>query len=175
MRIVAKRVGKHKAPEWDVHMRRAFHRAFSTKIKPRVIKHFESIVERWKHKPEFRARLQTKGEIILYVAPTGKNAEIWHYVSRGTRPHVIRPRNKKALSFMWAGPGSYMPKTLPAKSVSLPGVRKKGTRVAFAKVNHPGTDAREFEERFMANYKYTFSQTIRATIAEGKHAAWRGV
>lgn len=40
-----------------------------------------------------------------------------NYTNDGTRPHVIRPRTAKALSFFWP---------------------KLGKRVFFAKVNHPG-------------------------------------
>jgi len=174
MRIVAKRVGKHPAPDWDKHMRRAFHKAFSNKIKPRVLNHFESIVEGWKHQPDFRARLYTSGDIRLFVAPVGEYAMIWNYVSRGTRPHKIRARNAKALAFKWGGPGSYSAKTHPDKSYSIPAVRPKTEQVFFTEVDHPGTEPRLFEERFMKNYKYTFSQTIRATIAEGAYRARRG-
>jgi hypothetical protein len=42
-------------------------------------------------------------------------------VHEGTRPHVIRPRTAKVLSFVW-----------------------RGERVAFRRVNHPGTRARPF-------------------------------
>lgn len=42
-------------------------------------------------------------------------------VHEGTRPHVIRPRQARALSFIW-----------------------RGQRVAFRRVNHPGTRARPF-------------------------------
>lgn len=47
-----------------------------------------------------------------------------HYaapVHQGSRPHVIRPRTKKALSFTW-----------------------RGQPVIFRSVNHPGTRARPF-------------------------------
>ena len=30
---------------------------------------------------------------------TGSNAKIFNYVDKGTKPHVIRPKNKKALRF----------------------------------------------------------------------------
>jgi hypothetical protein len=40
------------------------------------------------------------------------------WTDKGTRPHVIRPRSKKALAFNWP---------------------KAGGSVVFAKVNHPGT------------------------------------
>ena len=48
------------------------------------------------------------------------------FVIYPTRPHVIRPRNRKALSFNWP---------------------KRGGTVVFAKVNHPGTTGNEFFQR----------------------------
>lgn len=42
-------------------------------------------------------------------------------VHQGSRPHVIRPRTKKALAFVW-----------------------RGQPVVFRSVNHPGTKARPF-------------------------------
>jgi hypothetical protein len=52
------------------------------------------------------------------VEVTAKYATMVH---DGTRPHVIRPRRKKALRFLW---------------------KKKGRWVVLKKVNHPGTKAR---------------------------------
>lgn len=48
------------------------------------------------------------------------------YVTGGTRPHVIRPRTKSALSFYWP---------------------KAGGVVTLKSVNHPGTKANEFFQR----------------------------
>lgn len=174
MPIVAKRIMKGGPPRWSRYYRRAFHKAFSQKIKPRVLGFFEGIVKDWEHKPEFKATLRTKDFIALYVRPTGKNADIWRYVSGGTRPHPIVARNAKALSFVWGGPGSYVPRTSPKGKlgvVGLPGV-KGGKRVAFKSVKHPGTEARDFEGRFMRNYRRTFYNVISATIAEGRYQAW---
>lgn len=52
------------------------------------------------------------------------NVEYAPYVENGTRPHVIRPRTKKALRF-----------------------RVGGQFVIVAKVNHPGTRAQPFLSR----------------------------
>lgn len=57
----------------------------------------------------------------------GSNVEYAPYVHDGTRPHVIRPRNAQALRFQVGG------------------------RVVYARVvNHPGTRARPFLDRALA-------------------------
>lgn len=56
------------------------------------------------------------------------------FVERGTRPHVIRPKNRKALRFA-AGPGGRR----------LSGRPRVGAGVVFARiVHHPGTRAHPF-------------------------------
>jgi hypothetical protein len=50
------------------------------------------------------------------------------YTTRGTRPHVIRPRRARALRFVWPKAGPPQPKF-------------------FAKVNHPGTPPNDWYDR----------------------------
>lgn len=52
-------------------------------------------------------------------------------VVHGSRPHVIRPRNRQALAFYWP---------------------KKGATVVLASVNHPGTQPNPFFERVVAQW-----------------------
>jgi hypothetical protein len=55
-------------------------------------------------------------------------------VEKGTRPHIIRPKNKRALRFA-AGPGG----------ARLSGSARKGADVVFARVvHHPGTKPHPF-------------------------------
>jgi hypothetical protein len=55
------------------------------------------------------------------------------HVEFGTKPHVIRPRHKKALA--WA----------PAGQTRLSGAPRKGAKRIFAKeVHHPGTKAQPY-------------------------------
>ena len=74
------------------------------------------------------------GSVTPTRAETIASASYAAYVERGTKPHVIRPRNRKALRF-------------PASSgdARLSGSPRSGGRVRFAKrVNHPGTRAQPF-------------------------------
>jgi hypothetical protein len=72
------------------------------------------------------------GAITPTMAETVATASYAAYVERGTRPHEIRPRNRKALR--WA-----------AGSARLSGTPRSGGQVRFAKrVQHPGTKAKPF-------------------------------
>ena len=74
------------------------------------------------------------GRVTAQVAETIASASYAAYVERGTRPHVIRPRNRKALRF-----------PADAGSARLSGSPRTGGRVRFAKrVQHPGTKAKPY-------------------------------
>ena len=73
------------------------------------------------------------GSVTPTRAETIATADYAAFVERGTRPHEIRPRNRKALR--WSADGS----------TRLTGAPRKGGRVRFAKrVQHPGTRAQPF-------------------------------
>jgi hypothetical protein len=68
------------------------------------------------------ARVTTQSRTrIVTIAEIDTETAI--FVVEDTRPHEIRPRNKKALSFNWP---------------------KRGGVVVFAKVSHPGTQGNQF-------------------------------
>jgi hypothetical protein len=74
------------------------------------------------------------GAVTPTRAETIASADYAIYVERGTRPHEIRPRNRKALR--WAA---------SAADARLTGTPRTGGRVRFAKrVQHPGTRAQPF-------------------------------
>lgn len=73
------------------------------------------------------------GRVTDSYAETIATANYAAYVELGTRPHVIRPRNKKVLRFAPRGQGR------------LSGSPRSGGSVVFARrVNHPGTKAKPY-------------------------------
>lgn len=73
------------------------------------------------------------GAVSPTRAETVATAHYAAYVERGTRPHIIKPKNKKVLA--WAANGS----------ARLSGAVRTGGSVRFAKrVKHPGTKAQPF-------------------------------
>jgi len=137
-------------------------------VKPHFIDAFKRVVANWKHKVEFKARKFIRvDKIWLDVFPAGDNKDIWTFVTKGTRPHPIRPRRAKTLAFLWGGKGSYKPKTAPVGKFGGPGVVSGGTMFFSKGVNHPGSEAREFEKTIKEDNKAWFSRTMEN--------AWRRV
>jgi hypothetical protein len=74
------------------------------------------------------------GAVTPTRAETVATANYAGFVERGTRPHVIRPRTRKALRF-----------AADAGSARLTGTPRSGGRVRFARrVQHPGTRPQPF-------------------------------
>jgi len=76
-----------------------------------------------------------KNDAIRVIADPVKNKEIWHYVSRGTRPHIIEAKNAPMLVFMW-GFARYIPppKSYPHGAVLPPAGEARKVASAFALV-----------------------------------------
>jgi hypothetical protein len=116
----------------------------------------ELTVKGWEHPAEFTADEQADGSIIV-----GTDDPIWKMTDEGTPPHVIVPRNGKALAFNVGG----RPKTTPGRLASGGG-SKGGIVVIRPRVNHPGTKPRRFTELIMKRWKRGVQPFIRAAIEE---------
>lgn len=120
----------------------------------------------------------TKGwrsvEPVFYVdgpdagrGAVGTDDQIYDYVTRGTKPHLITPKKGKFLVF---GEGKYRSVTRPgilgARSVGTRLVGKGGVaRPIFArKVHHPGTKARGFEGLVAAKLQPVLITKVTAAI-----------
>lgn len=116
-------------------MRRAVLRGLTESAK-RVDQEFRRTTQTWDHQPEF-----TTEETGALSREIGTDDQIYTYVDKGTRPHEIRPRRKKALAFKAGG----IAKTRPGQLSSGQG-HEGGTPVITRKpVHHPGTEPRDFE------------------------------
>lgn len=127
----------YKTSDFDKAMERAL-----DKTGKAMIRDFKRTVATWEDKPAFSilSRSYKIGRRGVSIT-VGTRDKIYRYVSRGTPPHIIRPRKAAALAF----PGKFTPKTAPGRFLSKPGSR--GGETVFAKeVRHPGTEARKFEE-----------------------------
>jgi uncharacterized membrane protein len=107
----------------------------------------------WKHKVDFAISPIEGG----FQVDTGD--KIWKYVDEGTRAHIITPKHGKVLSF---GPGS-RPKTAVRVIGSTAGAAG-GAKVVAHRVNHPGTDAREFTETVQEKWNAELPKRISAAL-----------
>jgi len=138
--------------------RKQIEQQMDRRVKPTLVKSHEAIVKNWKSDIGFKARKFISGDqIAISINATGRDKEIWRHVDQGTKPHVILPKNVPRLRFKTG----YKPKTLakPARTVSGGGVAT-GPTVYAKKVNHPGSEAREFTKTIAEDIKPGFKKEI---------------
>ncbi len=135
-------------------------------------KTFREITENWKaeNKPEYRFETTNLAHAIRLRVYIGGNTKIFEYVSGGTDPHVILPKNGTRLVFKTG----YNAKTEPGSLTSKPG-GSFGPTVAAKEVNHPGTKAREFEEQVAEKYRDIFTQAVDAAMKAGAKATGHAI
>ena len=127
-----------------------------TVVKRRFLIRFRRVVGNWNHKPVFQARkFITTDYLKVNVFPTGPNAQIYKWVTDGTRAHIIRARNAPMLAFQLG----YKPKTRPVGQYGGMGVAT-GSKVFAKEVRHPGTKAREFERAIKEDEKDWVNRTL---------------
>jgi len=103
---------------------------------------FRGTVRTWRRKPTFQALTEVRGGDVSILV--GTDDEIYSYVDKGTRPHIIRPRNARRLQFN----SVFTPKTTPGSLQSGAGGSKPPTVYAL-EVLHPDTQARGFTDRIL--------------------------
>ncbi len=114
---------------------------------------FDVTTQTWRKRPTFTIEEQP-GERIIAT-----DNEIYGYVNDGTRPHVIRAKNAPSLVF--GVPSS--PKTAVRVVGSTAGSRGN-TIVRVKQVNHPGTDAREFDQVIADKWETKLPQIVQRAI-----------
>lgn len=86
---------------------------------------------------------------------------IYGYVSRGTRPHLIAPRNAKALKI---GQG-WAPKTKVAVIGSSAGRSPSSYVYRRKPVRHPGTTARDFDKAIAKKWQSRAPRMFQSAIS----------
>lgn len=140
--------------------RQEIEKTLDNEVKPALVKSHEVIVADWEHQPGFAARKYVRPDsIAVSVYPTGENADIWEFVDKGTRPHIIAAKNAPRLVFP---KGPYISKTLakPARTVAGGGRFVDNTKVFAKVVHHPGTEAREFTKVIAEDISPEFKRVV---------------
>lgn len=130
----------------------------------RVMDLYEGTSRTWKHRPKFHKTVDVARDLVSTIVETDDN--IYRFVDQGTRPHIIRPKNKKILAFQ---PG-FTPKTSPG-SLTSGGGGRSGVRVVARVVRHPGSKPREFTAKIQEEmdraapriYEQVINQWVRST------------
>lgn len=117
---------------------------------------FKVTTRTWKTPVDFSIDAPTP-----YVRRVYTTNRIYIFVNFGTKPHTIRPRNKKVLA--WSG-GRRSPKTKPGAIKSNKGRSGRGATVFARAVRHPGTDARKFDEVIVKKWQEEFPRILQRAI-----------
>lgn len=103
------------------------------------------VVASWSHRPTFSYRITANpNQVRLTVYPKGDGRQFYLWTDKGTAPHVIRPKNGGYLRFKTG----YSARTAPGGQYNVGTGIANGGWVSFKEVNHPGTAARGFSEKF---------------------------
>jgi hypothetical protein len=115
-----------------------------------VLREYEITTGTWKRKVKFQVTI-----VGLATASIGTDNEIYGYVDKGTRPHIIRPKTAKALRFNTV----FRAKTIPNQLRTRAGM--SGPPVAHAlEVHHPGNEPRNFTKTIAKRSEARFSKNI---------------
>lgn len=116
---------------------------------------FKKTVFTWEHKPDFRIDYYP-GKRIIYT-----DGEIYGYVSHGTPPHIIRPKNAKRLHFFRTG---FRAKSRPNSLAANKGAKASKDETFAGVVHHPGTAARNFDIQIQKRWRKYFPKQAQAAI-----------
>ena len=144
------------------------------KTAPEVKALFRSTVFGWSNKPSFRQKLTKRANYMSEtvwadgdtITPRGLTvAEQYYLVSSGVRPHTIPSSGTTYMRFPFQGRGkSYKASTSPGSIKSRKNYQL-GHYTTFWKVNHPGLEARRFDETIGKQYDPIFRADMQTAIS----------
>lgn len=114
---------------------------------------FKVTTQTWQHDVEFKIE-SSPGERIISTTD-----EIYGYVSGGTRPHPIVAKPGKTLVFGTPSRAKTTPRVIGSGSGS------KGSSIIYTKrVQHPGTQAREFDQVISKKWEKELPDLLQRAI-----------
>jgi hypothetical protein len=120
-----------------------------------VRREYQITVRTWKRKPDFEVTE------TLEEAEVSTDNPIYGYVDKGTKPHVIRPKQAKTLRFNTAG---FVSKTVAGRLTPRQGRTAKPPTAYPVEVHHPGTEARGFSALIAKRSQRRLTQAINKAI-----------
>ena len=148
---------------------REIEHTMSTKTARDIRNLFEKTTEGWSNTmnpssgfDEVRWNTQT------HFGPTRNSVEVftnskkYAIVNEGSPPHTIVPRREKMLRFRTGYRAATTPKVIGSHAPS-----RFGDVVGAGMVNHPGFEARKFDETIAEEYTPTFEKDIQDAINRG--------
>ena len=135
----------------------------------KVLKEYRGTTKYWKHKVAFWGRGSERGMVLKIEI--GTDDEIYGYVDKGTKPHIIRPKRPGGVL---AFPSVSTPKTKPGRLRS--GYGRKGKTIVFAReVHHPGTKARDFGGQIKKKMEPVLERDMQTAMGRGAKKSGHGI
>lgn len=129
-------------------------------FRDKILGDFKSTTRTWRKEVKFEADVKASKSRVQASVTTDN--VIYGYVTKGTEPHVIKPKKKKQLIFR----GVYSAKTTPGVIGSQDG-GSSGPFIRARAVKHPGTKGRGFEEIIRRKREPDFQELVQATLKNG--------
>src|SRR3972149_1918819 len=149
---------KAKTPDLARLYAQIIEREFDIEAKA-IEKDFEFIVETWDRKPKFVIRkLKSSHRLTVMIFTTDK---IFNYLNHGTEPHIITPVRANMLHFQ----SGYTAKSRPRWIGGQQG-GGFGDDVFAKRVQHPGTEARKWDEAIARKRRKSLALRINQKIAQ---------
>jgi hypothetical protein len=134
-----------------------------------IEKDFQRTTKTWQNKPAFTQEDHLSGDPMSTEVYT--EDEVYGYVNSGTKPHVIRPKTPGGrLAFQ----GTYTAKTSPGV-IDAKGGGKSGAMVYSQGVQHPGTDAREFDKAIAKEWEKKFPDAVDEALKQAAKSSGHGM
>ena len=133
-------------------------RTMQEKTAPALKELFGQSVEGWQNPPEWSQK-QTVAQtyISMQVYASGENAKQYAIVNNGSPPHLITPRRAGYLRFRSGYIAGTVPKSLHSKAF----IRYGPYVTVMNGVNHPGFEAREFDQTVADEHYDQFVQDMQ--------------
>lgn len=120
-----------------------------------ILSDFKKTTRTWRDKPTFQKKgpgIARKGLAVEVFT----HHEVYFFVTRGTRAHIIRPKRAGRLAFKTG----FSPKTRVRVIGSRTGSRS-GSTVFAKQVSHPGTKARDFDKEIAKRRQKNLNSLVR--------------
>lgn len=146
-------------------VRNAIVNKMQRKTAPDLKRMFGLTVNGWQDKPAFLQKFTNRTDFVstqVWPGQNTKGGKTYRIVNEGSPAHRIRPRRAKLLRFQPGYRAGTRPRVLNSTSYS-----RFGNIVSARGVNHPGFEARDFDEEIAEQYGPTFAQDMQDAIHVG--------
>ena len=122
-----------------------------------ILRDFRKTIRTWNDKPHFRRR---KFRVVerLGIEIFTEN-EVYYYVTRGTKAHVIKAVRAPRLGFRTGFRSKTRVRVIGSRAGS-----RFGPTVFPKQVSHPGSKGREFDKEIASRREKTFNSRVQAAF-----------